>query len=300
MIKLRSAGGPGGSACLLMSVLAVLSTRPTTTAQDIELKFDLPATPLFVDTSISITAGRVYEIHAAGKWTNKDGESSTANGIAPKEYLQWLGPPSSVPRSEREKLYLGQHPRSSLVGKIGEESWDFFVGESARFLAPASGHLHMKMNDVAAEARQRSGRLSISVREVPNFRWVGKDRRVEIVARFDTTDWLHLTPEGLRWRAKGNYKHVGDHNGYYPTVINGTCWWPKWIDQLNSAPLLSEEFVGHGQDNVSLLSVTAERGRAVMEKNVPGETVIQFKDGGLGSSTIRVTLIASSSPLRRF
>jgi hypothetical protein len=240
-----------------------------------------------------VTEGRCYHITARGRWANSRGAACGPDGVCPTEALTILGPQPSLTTQQKRDWYLGQHPRSALITRIGDEKWDMFIGAEAFFMAPVSGKLSFRMNDAAEGAAtgtaQRGGKLDVSINEFEP-KWLDARGTAAIYARLDATDFLHITPDGLYWEYGGSWGKVGEHDGHYPTLINGIQWWPKWTSKTRTEALAVKELKLTGR--VQLVRVEAKRGNVKIEQSAAGsaasggEVVLEFSDGGLGSSQV--------------
>jgi hypothetical protein len=237
----------------------------------------------WIPVEFEVTAGHCYQIVARGLWTDSTGAVCDANGICPAEFLTLLGWPPNLSDDQRRDWYIGQHPRSSLLARIGEDKLGFFVGVGTTFLAPASGKLSFRINDGDSSSESRAGRIHVAVNEVEPH-WLDDSGSAAIVARIDAIDMLHITADGLYWEWGGQWGKVGEHDGHYPTVINGILWWPKWTEKMRSETLKLSDLRLKG--SVRLVRVDAKRGDVTLMATDPSDTKLRFIDHGGGSSQV--------------
>lgn len=176
---------------------------------------------------IRVEAGRVYEIRATGTWRGSTGIETGPRGVLEQPYADAMGDALYVKDTSK---YVGLHPTGSLIVRFGAESWSFYAGDECRFLAPTSAALAFAFNDVPDGAETATGSLDVTVREVPDYSWVNPDGRMDVTGLVDTIDELIITVDGLQWHHTGGYSRVGEHLSRWPTIINGTYWWPEWPD----------------------------------------------------------------------
>lgn len=158
-----------------------------------------------------------------------------------------------------------------------------FIGAEATVLVKASGKLAFRMNDVDADSASRGGKVEVAVAEVEP-RWVGPTGSVAVYARIDAMDMLHVTTEGLHWEYGGEWGKVGEHDGHYPTMINGIQWWPKWTEKIRSETLNVTDLRLNG--HIQLVRVDAKRGNVKLEQAGPNDVILRFTDNGPGSSQV--------------
>lgn len=247
--------------------------------------YSVPSSESWTEIDFSVTAGQCYEITARGQWRGSSGPECGPEGICPLPLLAVLGPQPALKKNQKELYYCGQHPRSALIGKIGDEKWTFFVGPSCRFLAPISGRLSFKVNDDDSPDAHREGRLRLSITPT-RPRWAAPDGTTEILARIDAADTFHITPQGVFWVYGGSWGKVGLHDGYYPTVINGTYWWPQWPTKDQSDTLPVTALWPRDPSQFRLVKIEAKRGDIKLVGQSDSEIVIRFIDNGNGSSQV--------------
>lgn len=247
--------------------------------------FSVPSSGSWTEIDYSVIAGKCYEITARGQWRGSAGPECGPEGICPLTLLALLGPQPALKKNQKALYYCGQHPRSALMGKIGDEKWTFFVGPSCRFLAPISGRLSFKINDDDSPEAQREGRLRLSITPTRPH-WVAADGTTEILARIDAADTFHITPQGVFWVYGGSWGKVGLHDGYYPTVINGIYWWPQWPTKDQSDTLPITALWPRDPSQFHLVKIEAKRGDIKLLGRSDSEIVIQFIDNGNGSSQV--------------
>ena len=234
-------------------------------------------------SEVNVTAGKCYRITAGGTWTNAVGISCGPDGVCPKDRLTGLGPQPGLSEKQREEWYLGQHPRSALIARIGDNPIGFFVGAGQMFIAPDSGPLSFAMNDPDGSSKTRRGKLDVLISAVEP-RWTDARGLATIVARIDDVDLLHITPDGAFWEWGGHWARVGEHEGHFPTIINGILWWPKWIDKDHTEPL-SAHWPGSSL-HVEIDRVIAKRGIVERLSASESEVSLRFTDAGSGSSQV--------------
>lgn len=246
--------------------------------------FVVPASPDWQAVDFPLAAGKCYRVTARGEWTDSRGTACGPTGVCPPASAGVLGPPSGLKKDQRADWYLGQHPRSALIARVGEGKDEFFVAAEATFVAPADGKLSFRINDGKDASPTRTGQLDVVVREVEPA-WAAADGTTAIAARLDDSDLLHVTPEGLYWEYGGSWARVGEHDGHFPTTVNGVLWWPQWrkggkrTDPL-PVPALQPP------SRVELVSVNAARGTVKLQRTSPDDCVLRFSDGGMGSSQV--------------
>jgi hypothetical protein len=236
-------------------------------------------------TDLSVTASTCYQIVANGIWRGSKGPESGPEGVCPRNCFAVLGPQPALSDEQKEAYYLGQHPRGALIARIGDERWTFLVGAVCRFVAPVGGKLSFKINDTDQPANERSGRVQVAVAQA-RPRWVNPDGTVEILGRLDAADTFHITPQGVFWVYGGSDARVGLHDGYFPTVINGTYWWPNWPNKDRTDTLAITDLWPRNPLQFRLVKVEAKRGHVKVMDQSRAEIVIQFADDGLGSSQV--------------
>jgi clan AA aspartic protease (TIGR02281 family) len=241
--------------------------------------FTVPASGAWTPVVFTVEAGKCYEVKAQGKWTGSTGVETGPAGACPQALFHVLGPQPDLAEQQRD-LYIGQHPRNALIGRIGSERWSFFVGEECRFLAPVSGQLSFSMNDTASASPQRTGELQVVVTAITP-EWIDRKGQAEILARIDDQDRLHITPDGIYWEWGGAWGKVGLHQGTWPTVINGIYWWPRWMaDGKRTDPLVVPDLWPRNLADFQVARVTAKRGKVELTERTKSEIVLHFKDGG--------------------
>jgi hypothetical protein len=98
--------------------------------------FTISGKAKWLDTGIDLKDGQLIDISATGKilWNLKDKEYSSPDG--------------ATPYSQKESNPLPAIGTGALIGKIGNESSDyFFVGKGQKINATKSGRLHLGIND---------------------------------------------------------------------------------------------------------------------------------------------------------
>lgn len=241
----------------------------------------------WVRTGDKVERGQCYRILATGLWKDSDGQECGPEGACPKDLLAMLGPQTELTQSQKERYYCGQHPRGALICRIGEENWDFYVSSDCRFLAPVSGPLSFRMNDDdRGNVAAKIGTCAVTVTRI-DPEWVRPDGRVEIIARIDTVDWLHLTAQGAYWEWDGHWGKVGMHDGVYPTIINGIYWWPRWNSDKTTEALTVPALWPADPSRVHVVGIEAKRGDVDIARADAHEVVVTFhKHKGPGSSQI--------------
>lgn len=247
--------------------------------------FYLPSKEVWTTASFNVEAGKCYQITAHGAWRASTGPNCGPEGICPEASFAILGPQPALKRKQRETFYLGQHPRGALIARIGQEKWTFFVGPMCRFVAPVAGQLSFRINDTDEPSGAREGSMQIAVAQT-TARWVNPNGMVEILARLDAADTFHITPQGVFWVYSGKWGRVGEHDGYYPTVINGIYWWPKWPRRLQSDLFPITELWPKNPSQFELAKVEAKRGDVKLLDHSDQEIIIEFQDKGGGSSQV--------------
>ena len=237
----------------------------------------------WVPVEFSVVEGKCYRIVAHGEWTDSRGTACGPEGICPRQWLSVLGPQSMLTEKQRADWYVGQHPRSALVARFGDDKTGFFVGSEKTFVAPTSGKVAFRMNDAAGPAPGRHGKMEVSVTETEP-QWLDNRGTVAIYARIDDVDLLHITPTGVFWEWGGHWGKVGEYDGHYPTIINGVLWWPKWTDPMRTEVLSVPGLQLNGR--VQLVRVDAKRGNVELKTYAGNEVVLRFTDEGLGSSQV--------------
>jgi hypothetical protein len=247
--------------------------------------FSIASGDSWKDVSFSVEAGKCYQIDARGTWRGSIGEACGPVGLCPPELWVLLGPQPALKKQQKKDYYIGQHPRSALIARIGQEKWTFFVGDSCKFLAPVAGPLSFKINDVDDESSVRQGKMELSIKEIVP-QWVAHDGTVEILGHLDATDTFHITTTGVYWVYGGSWARVGEHDGYYPTVINGIYWWPHWPERLKSDPLVVPALWPKHPEQFRIVKVEARRGGVKPPVISDNDIALTFHDDGLGSSQV--------------
>jgi clan AA aspartic protease (TIGR02281 family) len=256
--------------------------------------FAVPSSGAWVPVAFNVEAGKCYEIKARGKWTGANGPATGPEGLCPPEVFSILGP-QPYQTKEQQAFYLGQFPRNALVGRIGAEEWSFYVGPGCRFVAPVSGPLSFRMNDTSSASPAREGKLEVTVAAV-TAEWVDRRGLVEIIARVDDQDRLHVTRDGIYWEWGGQWGKVGLHDGYWPTVVSGIYWWPKWSDEKQTEPLAAPAVWPQNPSRFQIARVDAKRGKAEVVDRGATDIVIAFSDQGLGSTQVGCVVSTGNSP----
>ncbi len=187
--------------------------------------------------------------------------------------------------AQREGFYLGQHPRGALIARIGAEPWTFYVGTGCRFVAPVAGKISLRINDTDQRSPARDGKVQVNLSETKPH-WVNADGTAEVLARLDAADTFHITAAGVFWAHDGQFVRVGEHDGYYPTVINGIYWWPKWSEKLKSDVFPITDLWPPSASRFQLVKVEAKRGGVKVLNKSAEEIAIEFADDGFGSSQV--------------
>lgn len=266
----------------------VAATQPTTRAAEAVVEFDVSAGVPWLKSEAEVAAGTCYRIIATGSWTNGTGTECGPDGVCPAEWRTVLGPQPGMTDARRREWYLAKNPRSALLARVGTEGATFFVGEGQTFLAPASGRLWFRMNDGEDDSPSRTGKVHVGVSRV-DPQWVNADGSTTVRARIDATDFLHIATDGIYWEWGGAWGKVGEHNGHWPTVVNGILWWPTWADDHHTDRLKAGGF--DGGVRVELQGVMARRGHVTVDAgDKPDEVVLRFSDNGLGSSEVGCAL----------
>lgn len=269
------------------------ATQPATqpaTAQvaDAVFQFDVSAALPWVRSDAQLTEGACYRIAATGAWTNEAGAECGPDGVCPAEWRTVLGPQPTMTDARRREWYVAKNPRSALVARVGTEGPTFFAGSEQAFLAPASGRLWFRMNDGEDDSPSRAGKVHVRVERI-DPQWVNTDGSTTVRARIDATDFLHITTDGIYWEWGGAWGKVGEHNGHWPTVVNGILWWPTWADDHHTDRLKAAGF--DGRLRVELEGVMARRGNVKVDAgNAPDEVVLRFSDNGMGSTEVGCAL----------
>jgi len=249
--------------------------------------FSIPASGNWTPVAFTVEAGKCYRVKSRGSWKGSVGPFTGPEGFCPPEIFHVLGPQPFLAEQQKDR-YLGQHPRNALVGRVGSEPWDFYVGSECTFLAPVSGPLSFKMNDTASASPERSGKLEVTIEAVAP-QWVDRNGKVEVLARVDADDLLHVTPAGMYWEWGGSWGKVGLHEGYWPTVVNGIYWWPRWSDPKKTDPLVVSD-VWPKTQSIQVEKVQAKRGTVTVVSTSEAEIVLKFHDDGLGSTQVGCVL----------
>jgi len=126
--------------------------------------------------------------------------------------------------------------------------------------------------------------------------WTNRRGQTEILARVDDKDRLHLSDKGMYWEYGGSWGKVGLHDGYWPTVVNGIYWWPKWADEKHTEPLAAPELWPKALNKFQLVQVVAKRGKVEVTEKGPPEVVLSFGDQGLGSSQVGCLIATGNVP----
>lgn len=241
----------------------------------------------WVSTSLRVEQGHCYRVTAAAGWTDSQGHDCGPDGGCSETCRALLGPPTELTDSQRAEFYHGQDPRGALICRIGDETWDFYVGSDRRFLAPVSGRLSFRMcDDDQPKSAVKSGACIVSISQIEPT-WVRPNGNIEIIARVDSKDLLHLTPQGLFWEQKGKGGKLGLTDGYYPTVINGIFWWPNWAGDKTTEKLPVPALWPAQPEHVRVVEVDARRGDVNILRDQSTEVVFEFeKQDGPGSSQI--------------
>ena len=247
--------------------------------------FAIPSSDGWTPVSFNVQAGKCYHVKARGKWTGSTGLIAGPEGLCPPQFFAVLGPQPGLGKEQQGAYYIGQHPRSALIGRIGSQQWTFYVGADCRFIAPVSGQLSFRMNDTNSASEARGGKVDVTITPITP-QWLAHGGQVEVLARIDDTDKLHLTPRGPYWEWGGQWGKVGLHEGYYPTVINGIFWWPRWVDDRHTETLAAPELWPRTTEHFRLAKVEAKRGSVDVLDHPADEIVLRFRDNGLGSSQV--------------
>lgn len=245
---------------------------------------NISAAGTWVDSSFELKVGHFYEITATGAWQGSAGPRCGPAGFCPPNTFSRLGPQPWFNGDLAQAAYLGQHPRSSLIAKIETKDWSFYVGDQVRLLAPFDGKLMFRMNDTDDPSEARHGTIHASFREIDPPKL--KDGLISVSARIDAEDFLHITPEGLSWEYGGSWGRVGEHGGYYPTIVNGIDWWLQWPTQKQSTLYASRDFWPGNAGRIKVVATRALRGGIRIANRTASDVSIGFSDSGLGSSEV--------------
>jgi len=130
--------------------VAAVSLAPTTACRrrPIEAVVKVPANQSWVDTGLTLEAGRTLSIVASGRvWANAS-LSFGPEGVADRpEWKQY----SIVPEA----------PHLGLIAKIGDEGAPFFLGSSYQARLTATGKLFLGVND--RDVANNRGELTVTI-----------------------------------------------------------------------------------------------------------------------------------------
>lgn len=235
---------------------------------------------------IKVDAGRIYEIRAVGTWRGSTGLETGPQGTLDQPYPDALGESLYVKDTAK---FVGPHPTGALIARFGSESWSFFAGNEARFVAPVSTSLAFAFNDVPNGTEIAAGRVNVTVRELSDHHWVKPDGRMDVTGLVDDVDELLVTAEGLQWRHTGGWDRVGMHAGRWPTIVNGVYWWPDWPDWPKSRTSSVLPLPGIGSSDIAQLRSVSFRGRRSQNRiaeQTPDQLIVRLNDQGLGPTSI--------------
>jgi len=242
----------------------------------------LPPASGWRDTGFDMQKGALYEVVILGTLTFSDGMEIGANGLLTQPFKVDLGPQGKKGNNE-------DFPAGCLIGTIGESKVVFFVGTHLRLIAPATGHLRLRVNANPGEPLRATGQFDLTLRQLTDLPMADPDGRYEIAAKIDSSDELHIGARNVHWVHIGGGALVGRHNkGNFPTIINEVCWWPEWTKK-SSAPQSVGGLLPMNA-NLKVIEKFNSRGQCTIAKQSPGETVVRFDDSGLGARTMRVIL----------
>ncbi len=278
----------------------IWSHNGTSTLQ--ELTVTLPNTfssyKIFADnnwTKINymVRKGRIYEITAKGKWAGSSGGEVGPSGLCPDSINGSMGPPAPIQEKLLESAFYKKHPRSALIGRFGTNEWTFYVGNKLRFVAPVTDTLSFHINDVDLQSSARHGVMNLSITEA-NSQTISAENGLTVIGWIDSFDFLYIMPQGVYWEYGGSWERVGQQSGNYPTIINGTCWWPEWVNG-KTTKMLPVANIG----NVAQLGrINAMRGYVKQEQRASGEIVFRFVDNGIGATPVeaKINFVQSLQP----
>lgn len=285
-------GKPAVEAAMITSKPPAPATRPAPKINATPIHVTVAAGTGWNSTEFPLAAGKCYRITAGGTWTTAAGVDCGADGVCPKEWATPLGPQPGMTADQASRWYLNTQPRGALVARVGDEDKvGFFVGTGQTFVAPTSGKLWLRINDGDDVATRRSGKMEVTFVEVEP-QWVDAKGATTVFARIDAADMLHLTTNGAFWEWGGQWGRVGEHDGHYPTIINGILWFPTWADDRHTRPLPTPGL--DPRRHVELGRVIARRGHVELIAATTGEVVLRFTDEGLGSSQVGCELKVGS------
>jgi hypothetical protein len=173
---------------------------------------------------------------------------------------------------------------------MGDNRWTLLVGEKCIFLAPVSGLIIFRINDPEFPAEARAGSLDVTVSRLDVSPWESPSGEYTIGARIDAVDYLNIMPDGIFWEYGGEWSRVGEHKGRYPTVINDVCWWPRWMTREFTERLPLPGIFPAENRELQIVRVEARRGACRIHEYSAKRIVLQFRDTGLNSSHVSVTV----------
>lgn len=246
-------------------------------------------------TGLTVEKGQCYQLTVTGQLRDKAGTEFGPDGTCPIAFRTVLGPPAGLPPVTRATGYVGQHPIRSFIARIGENSWSIDIGPGLTFIAPDSGQLSVRINEREDSPLSPEGTLTCTLTPVPEPKFVDSSGRTTVWAHIDNVDTLLVSPRGLQWEYGGKWSRVGQHEGVFPTLVNGIAWWPTWPDPVYSSRLETRDFhdvavaIASGGRGVRVLDVTARHGRAEVLEPTDDVARIKFVDLAFGSGDIGCT-----------
>jgi uncharacterized delta-60 repeat protein len=244
------------------------------------------------DTGFNVLKDSTYEILATGAIKLSDGSELSPDGLLERPYDTDIGPqgkPGNDPA----------HPGRSLIAQIGDTKLTLFIGSHQRFIAPYSGRLKLRCNLNPGELAQTTGQFHVTMRRLDSLFFTEPDWRFEIAARIDSADELHLRFGSAKWEHRAGGARVGRHNGMnLPTILNGFCWWPEWEGDVTQPVRAPGLLYPYNKWGLKVWQVINGRGTCTITQQTFGKgpgggadsAVLNFKDGGTGSKTIRVLI----------
>ncbi len=125
---------------ILLIVTALACVSAPTVASRLESEpvsayiIEVPADRAWGDTGIPLRVGQTFRVaYLAGQVA--DGDTALADSAGSGYICGHAGCCEPLPEA----------PRGALIGRVGRKA--FYIGNGGQFVAPASGHLLLRMND---------------------------------------------------------------------------------------------------------------------------------------------------------
>ena len=236
---------------------------------------------------IGVEAGELYSISAVGSYRiSDDAEKTDAAGLAFRPFRYRMGGQDLMDRG----YYRRGISKDALIGRFVGQDWSFCIGEELRFIAPANFAIELRINseeDLIVKANQF---LDIVIEEIEQDVLINSNGIFNVSARLDTSDFITVGSNGVRWAHSGTGYRVGFHSGRHPTLLNGVAWWPSWRHGDLESKRLSISTIWNSTGVEPRVSVESGRGDAEIVDYNESSIVVKIVDDGSSSGTMAIQI----------